>query len=52
MITIHLRIKFRAMFTTIYTLDKEFKVSVGVPVPHMPEAVLFNDRGVFLSVRS
>lgn len=51
MIVIHLKIKFRAMFATIYTLDKEFKVEGYMPIPGK-EQVLFNERGVYLAVRS
>ena len=52
MIYIHLRVKFRAMGITFATVDKEFSVGVGVPVPHMPKSVLFDERGIFLAVRS
>lgn len=52
MITIHLKIKFRAFFVTLMTLDRNFQVQLPVQVPPIQEAVLFNERGVFLSVKS
>lgn len=49
MITIYIKVKFRAFGITFSTFDKVVEWSVGVPVPSF-EKVLVDERGVYLKV--
>ena len=49
MITVYIKVKFRAFGVTFSTFEKTIEINVGVPLPSY-EGVLVNERGVYLKV--
>ena len=49
MIKLTIKVKFRAFFVDFLKVERTFDVQTGVPLPRL-DRVLFNERGVFLSI--